>query len=138
MDIPAATIDQVRLGRDGRKVTITDDVGNIAAKLKAISPKLGLQWNERGEFFAVVEHDGPRERLVTTALELDDRLVKRIELLASPTHDYGKELERIDLQVDRDHDHRFAERSGEISERLAFHVRKDVEAKNRVFLPKGV
>lgn len=138
MEIQPASLSQVRAGRDGRRFTITDDVGGVAAKLREVDQRLRLRFNERGEFFEVVEVNGTDERRVTTALECDDRLVHRMRELARPDHDYAGELERIDRAADRENDRRFSERSGEIAERLAHHVRKDIGATHRIIVPRDV
>ncbi len=126
------------MGRDGRRITIEEDVGNVAKRIKEINPRLGLQWNERGEFFTVVEDDGKTERLVLTAQECDERIVKRVEEIASPGYDYLGEIDRMDAQAEKDKDHRFHEQTGEIGERLAHALRKDLQAKNKAFVTRNV
>jgi len=85
MKLEPASLAQVRTGRDGRRVCIDEDVFDVARRLAQIDPSLSLHWNERGEYFVVVEtgEDG-RERLVTTTTELDGRLIEHVERLAHP------------------------------------------------------
>jgi len=139
MKLEPASLAQVRTGRDGRRVCIDEDVFDVARRLAQIDPSLSLHWNERGEYFVVVEtgEDG-RERLVTTTTELDGRLIEHVERLAHPSYDFVGEMDRMDAQARRDADHRFHEQTGEVAERLAYAVRKDLQAKNRIFLPEGV
>jgi hypothetical protein len=126
MDIRPATMAQVTFARDGRKVTIEEDVGSIAMQLKEIDPKLKLQLNEKGGFFMVIEDDGREERLVFTAQECDGRILKRMREIAAPDYDYVGELERMDKQAAKDRDHSLSEKSGEIGEHLAHALRKDL------------
>ncbi len=139
MEITPASFAQVHMGRDGRRITIEEDVGNVAKRIKEINPRLGLQWNERGEFFTVVETDERGdERLVLTAQECDERIVKRVEEIAHPGYDYLGEIDRMDAQAEKDKDHRFHEQTGEIGERLAHALRKDLEHKGKAFVTRDV
>lgn len=138
MEVTPATFAQVKTGRDGRRVTVTEDVGDVARRLQEISPKLILVWNENGQYFVVVERDGNGdERLVFTAQECDERIVKRAELITSSSYDFVGEMDRLDKAAERAKDHEFHERTGEIAERLAHAVRKDLNP-GRMIVPKGV
>jgi tRNA threonylcarbamoyladenosine modification (KEOPS) complex Cgi121 subunit len=139
VEIQPATLAQVRAGRDGRRIVVEDDVLNIASRLKQIDPCLSLHWNEKGEHFVVVEtsEDGD-ERLVLTALQLDERVLERVGRIASPSYDYAREVDRLDAQAEREKDHRFHEQTGEVAERLAHALRQDLQAKNKIILPRGV
>ena len=140
--IEPASFAQVRYGRDGRRINIDADVGEVASRLKEIDPKLGLQWNEKGDFYMVVEYaqlpEGEEERLIFTAQECDQRIVKRMEQIASPTYDFMAEVEAMDKQADRDKDHQFHEETGEVAEQLAHAVRKDLGATNKIIVPRGL
>lgn len=139
MDIQPASLAQVRAGRDGRRVTIVDDVGGVAADLQRIDPSLRLRWNELGEYFVVYQvMDNGDEKLVLTALELDPRIVERVEQIASPLYDYGAEVERLDAQAERDSEHRFHERVGPLGEIAAHALRKDLEERSKIILPRSV
>jgi hypothetical protein len=139
MEIKPATLAQVRAGRDGRRVLVEEDVLDIARRLTLIDDSLSLHWNENGEYFVVVQTDRDgREHLVTTAQELDGRLLDRILQLVHPSYDLAGELDRLDAESERAADWRFREKTGAVAEKLAHALRKDVEAKNRVFLPRGV
>lgn len=139
MEIQPATLAQVRAGRGARTIIIEEDVLDVAARLKQIDPQLSLHWNETGGYFSVVEtgQDG-RERLVLSAQELDDRVIQRVQQIAHPSYNYGLELDRMDDRADREKDHRFHEQTGEIGERLAHALRTDLQAKNKIILPRGV
>jgi hypothetical protein len=142
MEIRPATIEQVRLGRDGQRIRVEDDVGSIAKQIQEISPRLKLEWNWKGEFFMVIETadtpDGLEERLVTTCRELDGRLLQRVREITSPSYSFLDEVERIDLEAERDKDRRFSERVGEAGEHAAHALRKDVGATNKAFVSKDV
>lgn len=139
MELAPATLAQVRAGRDGRRVLVEEDVLNIAGRLARIDPSLSLLWNEDGEYFVVVETDqAGRERLVLTARELDDRVLKRVELIMHPSYRYADELDAMDDRAEREKDHRFSEQTGEVAERLAHALRQDLQAKNKIILPRGV
>lgn len=135
MDISPANIAQVELGRDGRVVTIDDDVLNIAKDLKEIDDKLRLRWVENAEYFCVyeLEEDGS-ESLVLTSQELNPQIIERVRQIAHPSYDYAKELDKLDAQVDREFDHAQRERLGEAAEKLSFAVRKDLGLTNRAFI----
>ena len=140
--IEPASVAQVRRARDGRRITIDEDVGEVAVRLKEIDPKLGLQWNEKGDFFMVVEYvqkpEGEEERLIFTAKECDHRIVKRMEQIAHPSYDFMAEVEAMDKQAERDKDHRFHEQTGEAAERMAHALRRDLQHGGKIFIPKEV
>lgn len=142
MRLEPASFAQVRYARDGRRVNIDADVGEVATRLREIDPKLGLQWNEKGDFYMVVEYvekpEGEEERLIFTAQECDQRIVKRMEEIANPSYDFMAEVEAMDRQADRDKDHRFHEQTGEAAERMAHALRKDLGATNKAFVGKDL
>jgi hypothetical protein len=135
MEISPANIAQVELGRDGRMITIDDDVLNIAKDLKEIDENLRLRWVEKAEYFCVyeIEEDGS-EALVLTSQELNPQIVERVRQIAHPSYKYAEELDKLDAQVDRDFDHAQRERLGEAAELLSFAVRKDLGLTNRAFI----
>lgn len=140
MDIQAGTVTQVKRALEGDLVEIHPDVQEIARRLQEIDPALRLRYSEAQGVFVVYEvqdlPDGAiREHLVTTARELDQRLVNRILELSDPGYDFAGELERLERQAERDSDHAFEERTGENAERLAHAVRKDLGLKQRIFVP---
>jgi hypothetical protein len=139
MDLQPASIAQVRQGNGGR-ITVEADVGSVVRQIREVDPRLGVTWDEAGEFFRVVEQDGLKQRTVLTAQELDHRVLARIRELASEDYDYVAEVDRIDREADRESDRRFSEETGEIAEYLAHCVRKDLGAtyKGRVFVPDWI
>src|SRR5690348_4184103 len=101
IQIQAASIDQVRHGKK-RRLTVTDDVGSVVRQIQEIDPRLGVIWDDDGEFFAVVEQDGPKQRIVLTALELDHRVLARVRELASEDYDYVAEIEKLDREAEKE------------------------------------
>lgn len=129
MEIRPATLDQIQKGRNGKKVVITNDVGDVAKKLKEVDPTLELHYNESAQYFVVIQRVGNIEHLVTTALDLDDRIVERIKKITKPEYNYEEESIAIKKQADKDLEHRRKEQVGEIGERLAHAIRKDLNEK---------
>jgi len=143
MDIEHADLIQVQRAIGGRHagalVTIENDVLDVVRRLKEIDPHLGVYWNEVGEYFVIYEMcDDGAERLVTTVKELDPKLISYFERLAHESWDVVAEMEKMDDLAEKDKKYRFAERVGEIGERLHHALRKDYEFKDKVFLPRGV
>jgi hypothetical protein len=135
MRIQAASLAQVRKGRDGRMIAIEDDVLDVAKQLTAIDKDLRLRWSESGEYFVVYQLVGDREKLVLTSTELNPQIVERVRQIARPGYDFGAELERMDAEAEKDKEHRFHEDVGERSELLAHTLRKDLQAKNKIIVP---
>ncbi len=142
MEIEPATLAQVAMGRDGKMHEVDDDVGGIALRLKEIDDSLRLRWNEFGGFFVIYQMldtaEGLLEKLVLTAQELDGRIIKRVEQITHPSYDFVAEMDRMDEEAQKDKDHAFHEQTGEVAERMAHAVRKDLEAQNKAFVPKDV
>jgi hypothetical protein len=136
MDLQPASIAQVRQGKH-RRITVEADVGNVVKQIREIDPRLGVIWDDDGEFFAVVEQDGLKQRIVLTALELDHRVLERLREISSPDYDYVAEMDRMDAVADREKDHRFSEEVGENAELMAHALRKDLGAKyqGKIFVP---
>lgn len=136
MEIARASFAQLSRGKDGRKVLIEEDVGDIAKRLAEIDPGLFVQWVEDGEYFRVIQRtENGSEHIVTTALELSPALVEHVRMLGSEDYDVAKEAERIDCEADREKDRQFAEKIGERGELLAHALRKDKQVKQSIVVP---
>lgn len=141
MEISPARLAQVQQARGGEFVEISDDVQNVAADLRAIDAGLRLRYSEAGEYFVVYHVEelpggGQREHLVTTAQELDQRLVQRIrEIDPRNGYDYAAELDRLEAEGERERDREFSEQIGPLGERLAHAVRKDLGERSRIYVP---
>jgi hypothetical protein len=146
MEVPAASLAQVTRARDGRLVEITDDVQGIANALAQIDHHLSLRYSETGEYWVVYWRPEGSEYgdgdLITTTTELDHRLVKRIEFLywqaRQPGYSFADEVEAQDAAAEREREHQFSERVGEIGERLAHALRKDLQVKSKIVVPADV
>jgi hypothetical protein len=134
---------QVRRSRDGKMVEIDQDVLDIAAQLRQIDPLLHIRWSELAGHFVVYcrEESAPEGRghLVTTAQELDQRLVRRIEEIAwkqrQSSYSFADELEKVEADKDKAQRHHMHEEIGERAERLAHALRKDLGVKGRIYVP---
>lgn len=139
MELPHASFDQFVTARDGQRVLVEADVQGVVQQIREIDPHLTVHWNEQGAHFVVIERlENGDEKLVTTALGLDGRLVKRLQWLASPGYDFVRELEAVDAKVEAEKDYQFSERIGEHAEPLAHAIRKDFSDKSKIVLPRGV
>lgn len=134
-----ASLAQVRRGINGRMVEVDADVFDLAKRLREIHPALGLDWNETGGYFRVYQHlpDG-RKATVTTSTELSPQVIDRVRYLCSSDYDFAGEMDRQDRLAKQAADHRLHEQVGEIGERLAHAIRKDLGTQNRIYLPKGI
>lgn len=95
--------------------------------MREIHDSLRLAWNEFGEYFVVYQQlDDGTEHMVTTAQTADARLVKRIQKIASSQYNFPEEVDRLDKQAKKEADYKFSQQIGEIAERVAHAVRKDM------------
>lgn len=141
MDIPPTKADlaQVQMARDGKYVEIEDDVQGIANSLSEIDPHLRLRFSEAGGHYVVFFKDEQQEYIVTTATELDGRLVPLIRKLhwqaTQPGYSFADELDKVEKQAEKDRDAAYENEHGEAFSRLAHAMRKDTgRDKNRVFV----
>lgn len=128
----AASFDQVRTTPSGEMVEIEADVLDIVKQIREIHPDLRVRYSEAGDYFVVYqilqENGHEKLQLVTTAQELDGRLVTRIRKVTSPQYDLAKELEENEAALMKQHRHEQREKIGEVSERLMHALRKDMNA----------
>lgn len=128
MDLEPASIAQVKMTSKGRVVEVDSDVFDVAKRLKEVDPSLGLRWSEAGEYFVVYQEmpDGSRH-LVTTSQTLTPAIVDRVREVASPDYDLAAEIEKREREADAEMDQRVHEHLGEVGERLAHAIRKDLD-----------
>src|SRR3954449_1775937 len=144
MIIDSAALPSIQLPGCGTVVFIDDDALGVAKQLEEMQfpsghGKLKLAWNEFRESFVVIQvKDDGSEHIVTSAKQADGRLIDRVRRITHPSYNFAQELEAIDAQADKERDWLFSQRVGDLAERLAHSVRKDIQAKNRIFLPDGI
>lgn len=138
---------------NGQMQVVEDDVLNIVRKLRDISPRLTVYWNDHLNCFTLTETsiDGAEERLVFNVPELDERVVDRV-LVADqwqgndvPAHlkpegeDWLTVVEADEERIDRDKTERERDRMGGIIEELASYGDLDGRGtKASILIPKGV
>lgn len=137
MEIQPATLDQIRIARNGKWVVIDNDVGNVAKDLRTLHPSLRLRHSESSGHFVVyqeiVHPNGKVEQhLVTTAKECDQRLVKRVAQIMQPEYDFAKELDKMDDEAKKRSEKEFEEQIEDHADRLAFAIRKDMGFKSDI------
>lgn len=142
MQIEPATLAQVTQARGAGYVVIDDDVGSVAQGLARIDPHIRLRYSEAGGYFAIYWQDDCEEYLITTAQELDQRIVQRVEEVyfrcQQPGYSFADDLEAAEERQKADEEHELDERYGEIGERLAHAMRKDTyRDKHRIFVPES-
>ena len=143
MKVEPASIDQLLRGRDGRVHLVSADAGGVADELRRIHPGLVLQYNELGDHFSVCfeSDDGRDTYLILTAKECDHRIADRIREIDShgrSGYDYAKELESASQRVRDRALAQFRERMGDLGERAAHAIRKDLGSTSRAFIPREV
>ena len=148
IEISPASLAQVRMTARGQRLRVTQDVQNVATDLATIDASLKLAFDPYADCFIVYQDvygpDGEvmSEHLVTTAQDCDQRLVNRVREISQPGYDLGREIEKVEAQVERAKEHDRRERTGEAHEALAFALRKDLSRhehpntlKSRVYVP---
>src|SRR5688572_22380120 len=146
MEIRPAPFPNVQRGRRGRVVFVDDDALGIAKELEGIQlpegyGSLRLGWNEFGEYFVVIQvMPNGEERLVTIwdpSLNgtPDYRLIQRVRKVIHPSYDIARELDKIDEQAKREADYSFSQKLQAKAEFVAHAVRKDIGAKNKIYVP---
>ena len=142
-----ADINQVMRGRDGRMVEIESDVNNVAADLSDLDHHFRVRWSDGGEYFVVYWRPDGADLgdgyLVTTAQELDQRVVKLVseihyKVRNDVRYSLSAEIEANHDKADKERDHQFTERAGEMYEKLAHALRKDLGTTAKAFIPRDV
>lgn len=142
-EIQPASMAQIIKGKNGHYIEVDDDVGNVVRDLQEIDNRLRVRYSEAGDYFVVYMREDDMEPgdgyLVTTAEQLDARLVNRIRRISHESYDFSKEVQAIDRQADKEREHAYSEHLGEIAERLAHALRKDRGFDQwRAYIPKDL
>ena len=154
MEVEPANFDQVRLAYEvGDWVVIGADSSNTVQRIQALDPTLRVRFSPRAGVFAVYHEHRPIPPVLTcrghqnasgTWEGLDDRVVRRLEYIdghGRGGYDFAKELERARLEREkREHD-RFAKRTEDGAERMAFDIRRELglgSLKGGIFVPRDI
>lgn len=153
MEIRPATFTQVAKARDGRYITIDDDVQGVANALNAIDTHIKLRYSEAGEYYVVYwsddpsaaeedDRDGNTTYLIFTAQDLDQRMVKKMEEVywrnRQPGYSLADELDKADAEDKKRKEAEFTQENGEMYERLAHSMRKELGYnQSRIFVGEG-
>lgn len=159
MEIPAASLAQVRMLNDGRVVEIDPRVSHVAKEIDELGrqlpaaegtkQELKLRFSESGECFVVYQEvrrsvDGKlvTKQLVTTwdanDGPADSGLVERVRKVTHPSYDAAAEAERLDRDADKAMWDRFEQGVGENAGVVHFGLRKDKGVTDRIFVPRGI
>jgi hypothetical protein len=122
-------------------VQIDDDVQGVADALHGIDSHISLRFSEAGNYFVIQWKDDHESYLITTAQDLDQRIVKRVEKIyhdvRQPGYSFAGELEKAEAKNKAEMDHEASEARGPALERLAHAMRADLGYdKQRVFIPE--
>lgn len=145
-EIEPATMEQIRLGRDGKMHVITEDAGGIAQRLKEIDPRLHLRYSERGEYYVVYarEDDQPEGTgyMVATYQTLDARVIKDIERIKwlndQPDYSFADQLEQKNADAEAAREYAFSQKIKENAEELAWAIRKDLGDQSKITVAKDI
>ena len=140
VEIEPASLTQVMAGASGETVVIPDDVGNVARDLRAIDPTLRVRYSVRGGHFVVYQHlehqDGRvEEHYVTTALSLDQRIVRRVEAIVLPDYDAGAAVVRAADEQRAQRAAAYRDALTGNADQLAHALRRDLGVKDRIAVP---
>lgn len=142
--------------KDGRTYAVDNDVLGVAKDLFALSTsiawrypealedslQLRLRYSVSSELFVVyveyMTNNGLQQQLVAAAPECDGRLFKRVEEIAHPSYNFIDDMDKSDMEKQREIDHRFNETMGELAEHLAHAVKKDMGIFFKSFIPKDI
>lgn len=148
-EIQAATVDQLKAGRDGTIHIIDADAGGVVAGLKRIDENLCLRYSEAGNYYVVYylgtdpETGQPQKQLVATYQTLDGRIVTDLERLnwenRQPGYSFADELDELDKKAEKEFNCKQREAIGESASRLAHAMRKDLGKNDyRAFISKDL
>lgn len=126
-EIQPASIEQLVRGRNGKMIAIDADVGGIVQQIQEINPAFHVRYSEAGEYWVVfrINPDTKKQELVTTAQELDGRLLNRIRKISSPLYDFAAEVDKLEAQGKKAKEYQWSEQVREHGEQLAHALRKD-------------
>ena len=134
----------------GKRVAITDDAANVMRSLREIDDRFRCHYLIDEAVYVLELHtpleDGSvDETLVGRYEELDHRIVQRAREFTRPDFNIAAELERIEAASDAEKEYARSQETGDMAERLAFGLRKDLQRneavntlKSRAFIPATI
>ena len=117
----------------GQMQVVEDDVLDIVRRVRLLSPRLSVYWNEHIRQFTITETslDGAEERLVMNVAQLDERVLDRLQVAdqwrgnETPEHilpeeeDWLSRVEADERLIEAAKTARERDRVGEVVEELA-------------------
>lgn len=123
MEIAPALVDDVRLGRDGRRYLVTAEAGSIAARLKEIDPRVYVEFHEppaghddKPIWSVCLKVDDNVSDLIFRTSSLDARVVERLRMLNYNLRHGISEADRMEAEDDARHAKAEYQRSQEVRE----------------------
>lgn len=105
MEIAPASMDDVKVGRDGRRYLVTAEAGSIARQLQEIDPRVYVEFHEpppgyKGDgFYSIcLRVDDERSDLIFRTSSLDGRVVERMRMLNFNLRHGVTEADRMDAE----------------------------------------
>ena len=150
VEITPLPFDRAMKLRNGKRVAITADVGDIAKQLREINPDLKLFYNSQAAAYCVELHTTESNGSVTEHLvgaydEIDARVLTRIRQVMHPDYDLEAEIAKSEAAADRAQEQKMAEALGDAGEKMGFALQKDLSRheigrtlKSRAFIPPPI
>jgi hypothetical protein len=105
MEIAPASVDDVRLGRDGKRYLVTAEAGSIARQLQEIDPRVYVEFHEppagqeANPYYSVcLRVDDDQSDLIFRTSSLDGRVVERMRMLNFNMRHGITEADRMDAE----------------------------------------
>lgn len=121
MEIAPAHVDDVRLGRDGKRYLVTADAGAVAAQLQEIDPRVYVEFHEppagheANPYYSIcLRVDEHKTDLIFRTSELDGRVVERMRMLNHNLRHGITEADRMDAEDQARREKAEYERSQEV------------------------
>jgi hypothetical protein len=138
---------------NGQLQVVEDDVLHIVSRMRALSPRLAVYWNEHIGQFTITETtlDGSEERLVMNVAQLDERVLDRLQVADqwrgndTPEHilpedeDFLTRFEKMEEQIEKEKDELIRGRVSEVVAPLASYMGLDGRGtKASIWVPRDV
>lgn len=137
-DIQPLPIDQVVVALNGNRILVDGEVGEYAQRLQEIEASLNLRIGAQGGYIVYQEYErGGRTKrhLCASYTELGERVLSDARRYTNPNYDVAAEQDKIESRLRAEAARAEHERVGEMAERLHHAIRKDLQVKDRVYVP---